>query len=296
MPKVADEVPLSIHGMAYVCPAVPAVQRLVDAFLAALKTAIVMQRGINPRPTEPVRLKVPGDDFTRTVNMATDTELSSDQLFALLGGEPATWLGIGQQNGQWTWDLTDARLSPYAEVTTVDDYLVRLDALVALPQQPAVADSLPALALPEAFDHLDLAWRIATGKHLFRVPRTAVPAKLTQPAASAEEFESRCSALADMLKAFDFPAEGGSLNNMKAALGDLLGQETAGRAMPPWTPSGGSSSCGQASSTTAPINERNRQELPSALRNSVASGQAHGITCAQPSYKRSQQSEKKSVR
>jgi hypothetical protein len=102
VPKVADEVPLSIHGMAYVCPAVLAVQRLVDAFLAVLKTAIVMQRGINPRPTEPVQLKVPGDDFTRTVNMATDTELSSDQLFALLGGEPATWLGIGQQNGQWT--------------------------------------------------------------------------------------------------------------------------------------------------------------------------------------------------
>jgi hypothetical protein len=102
VPKVADEVPLSIHGLAFVCPAVLAVQRLVDAFLAVLKTAIVMQRGINPRPTEPVQLKVPGDDFTRTVNMATDTELSSDQLFALLGGEPATWLGIGQQNGQWT--------------------------------------------------------------------------------------------------------------------------------------------------------------------------------------------------
>lgn len=170
--------------MSYVCSAVLPVQRLVDAFLAALKTAVVMQRGIKPEPTQPVELKVPGDDFTRTVNMAAGTELGADQLFGLLGGEPATWLGASQQNGQWTWDLTNARLTPYAEVRTVDDYLVRLDALVALPQQPVLPEYLPAMALPEAFDHLGLAWRIATGQHLFHVPRAAVPAKLTQPAAS----------------------------------------------------------------------------------------------------------------
>jgi hypothetical protein len=33
-----------------------------------------------------------------------------------------------------------------------------------------------------------------------------------------------------MLKSFDFRAEGGSLNNMKARLSDLLGDEAAGRA------------------------------------------------------------------
>jgi len=86
------------------------------------------------------------------------------------------------------------------------------------------------LALPEAFDHLGLAWRIATGQRLFHVPRAVVPAKLTQPANSQEEFESRCSALGDMLKTFDFPAEGGSLNNMKARLTELLGEASSGRA------------------------------------------------------------------
>jgi hypothetical protein len=74
VPKIADEVPLSIHGMAYVYPAVPAVRQLVDAFLTALKTAAVMQRNIGPEPTRPAELKVPGDDFTRTVNMAAGTE------------------------------------------------------------------------------------------------------------------------------------------------------------------------------------------------------------------------------
>jgi hypothetical protein len=139
---------------------------------------------------------------------------------------------VGQQNGQWAWDLTNARLTPYAEVKTVDDYLVRLDVLVAMPQQPALAEYLPPMALPEAFDHLGLAWRIATGEHLFHVPRAAIPAKLTQRAASAEEFESRCSALADMLNSFDFPAQGGSLNNMKPASAACSDTRQAGRTQP----------------------------------------------------------------
>jgi hypothetical protein len=58
IPNIADEVPLSIHGMAYVYPAVPAVGQLVEAFLTALRTAAVMQRGITPEPTRPAELKV----------------------------------------------------------------------------------------------------------------------------------------------------------------------------------------------------------------------------------------------
>lgn len=230
VPKIADEVPLTIHGMAYVSPAVLDVQRLVDAFLAGLETAVVMQRGMRPEPARPTELKVSAEDFTRTVNMKAGTELSPDQLFAVLRGEPATWHGISQQGGEWSWDLTSARLAPYAGTRTIDDYLTRLDALVALPEQPEFPQYLPPMALPDAFDHLGLAWRIATGQHLFRVPRAAVPAKLTLPAASAEDFESRCSALCDMLNSFDFPGSGRSLTNMKARLGELLGNEEAARA------------------------------------------------------------------
>jgi hypothetical protein len=129
-----------------------------------------------------------------------------------------------------TWDLTNARLAPLAGVQTLDDYLVRLDDLVAVDQLPARPEHLPPTALPEAFDHLGLAWRIARGERPFHLPRAAVPAKLTQPAASAEEFESQWSAVADMLKSFNLPAQGGSMNNMKARLSDLHGNEADGRA------------------------------------------------------------------
>jgi hypothetical protein len=57
VPQIADEVPLSIHGMFYVFPAVPAVGELVDAFIVALRTAAVMQCGINPQPTRPPNLR-----------------------------------------------------------------------------------------------------------------------------------------------------------------------------------------------------------------------------------------------
>jgi hypothetical protein len=85
------------------------------------------------------------------------------------------------------------------------------------------------MALPDAFDHLDLAWRLLTGEHLVRVPRAAVAAKLSQPVAAVEEFESRCSAVADLLNCLNLPEQGGTLQNMKAKLGELLGAE-AGRA------------------------------------------------------------------
>ena len=89
--QIADQVPLTIHGMAYVFPAVPAVGELVDAFIAALRTASVMQRGIS-LSQQARRAEGPGDHFTRTVNMTARTELSTDQLFAVLRGEPTTWL------------------------------------------------------------------------------------------------------------------------------------------------------------------------------------------------------------
>jgi hypothetical protein len=84
------------------------------------------------------------------------------------------------------------------------------------------------MALPDALDHLDLTWRLATGEHLVGVPRAAMAAKLTQPAVSVEEFESRCSALADLLNALNLPKPA-TLHNMKLKLGELLGAQ-AGRA------------------------------------------------------------------
>jgi hypothetical protein len=226
LPENGDPVPLTIHGMAPL--ATPGVQRLADAFLTAINLAIIMQRGITPSVTEPVELTVPAEDFVRLVNGQAGTDLKADQLFDVLRGEPATWRGINMNGGQWNWNLTDVRLSRYEDAGTVGDYLARLEETVGLSQVPPQAGSLGPMAVPDAFDHLDLTWRLVTGDHLVRVPRAAMAAKLTQPAGSAEEFESRCSALADLLNSFNLPKPA-TLQNMKTRLAGLLGDK-AGRA------------------------------------------------------------------
>jgi hypothetical protein len=227
LPDNADAIPLTVHGM--VNTVLPSMRHLVRGFLTAVNVAIGMQRGIAPAVTQPVELKVPGEEFVREVNGRANLQLTVEQLFGVLRGEPATWRGVNQNGGQWGWDLTDIRLSPYAGLQNEQDYLRRLDEAVGLPAVSPSPVILPPMALPDALDHLDLAWRLATGQHLIRVPRAAMAAKLTQSAVSAEEFESRCSALSDLLGSLNLPSQGGTLQNMKAKLGDLLG-ENAGRA------------------------------------------------------------------
>jgi len=226
LPDNGESVALSVHGM--VNNVLPSMRWLVHGFLTAINVGFVMQRGIQPSPTAAVELKVAGEDFTRTVNGQAGTELTVEQLFGVLHGEPATWRGVNQNGGQWGWDLTDVRLSRYAGLANAQDFLARLEQVVGIPAVTPPLVTLPPMALPDALDHLDLAWRLLTGEHLVRVPRAAMAAKLTQPVASAAEFESQCSALADLLNALNLPKPA-TLHNMKAKLGDLLGGE-AGRA------------------------------------------------------------------
>jgi hypothetical protein len=227
LPDNGDLVPLTIHGMAH--SVLPGVERLVEGFLAAINVAILLQRGLTPSVTEPAELRVAAEDFIRPVNGQAGTDLKAGQLFGVLRGEPATWRGVSMNSGQWSWDLTDVRLTRYAGAGNVQEYLARLEETVGLSQVTARAESLGPMALPDALDHLDLTWRLAAGEHLVRVPRAAMAARLTQPVGSAEEFESRCSALADLLNAFNLPKPA-TLHNMKTRLRELLGDQ-AGRAL-----------------------------------------------------------------
>lgn len=69
--------------------------------------------------------------------------------------------------------------------------------------------SLRPFDLPEALDHLDAAWRLLFGrkKALLRLRGTREVAELASSCSSQEEFESRISALADVLKMMSIPDE-----------------------------------------------------------------------------------------
>ena len=89
-----------------------------------------------------------------------------------------------------------------------------------------------------------------------------------------------------MLKSFDFPAEGGSLNNMKARLSDLLGDEASGRAGDEVDRLRWVFDFALASSITVLTLARNAPGLPSDWRGSVPTGPVLGITCGQQSCRR----------
>lgn len=209
----------------------PVTDELLKAFLAALAEACAAQRTIEPMPTEPVSVGLCGRELTESVVRHAAANVSPEQLVGLLRSEPATWSQLHDvDTSEWTWDLTRARLRPYRGIVTGEQFLTALEDLVGLSPAAAEPVVLPPTALPEALDHLDLAWRLLTGTPLVRITRAMLPAVLTQPAASAEEFESRCSALADVMNSLcTGTPEQPSLHGLKAQLADRLG-ERSGRA------------------------------------------------------------------
>jgi hypothetical protein len=158
----------------------------------------------------PVAHSLDAETLTTAANISGAVNLSPEQLGGVLQREPSTWHGYEDgANGagsRWRFDVTkQARLAPYAEVTNTEGYLLVLEQLVGHKPDPTHSRQvLPPLAVPEALDHLDLTWRLATGlPTLLSVSSAGIIASLTQPAFSRDEFASRCSSLVDVIKQFD---------------------------------------------------------------------------------------------
>jgi hypothetical protein len=220
-PDMAEPVALTVAGMFYARH--PAMNAIIAGFLTALKLAAQQQISARPLPNQLFAIDLPLAQFAATVSNVSGAVLDAEELAEVLRGEPPTWSGINQNGGLWSWDLKHSRLRPYLQNVSCEDYLIQLEKLIGISDSPASSQPLPVMALPDALDHLDLAWRLVTREPLVHVQRVAAAAKLSQPAVSAEEFESRCSALSDVLNGFNLAADGGKLNNMKTRLAELLG-------------------------------------------------------------------------
>lgn len=69
----------------------------------------------------------------------------------------------------------------------------------------APLEALPANALPEAIDYLDVVWTLEFGHPLFRFKRASSVTGLVADCRSRSDFESRMSDLADVLKSMEIP-------------------------------------------------------------------------------------------
>lgn len=199
----APAVCLTVHGMVHARR--PTTNPYLQCFTAAVRTGAQHQLSVEPRPDAVVPLHLPGAWLVEQANKDAGTTLDHPRLLALLKGEPVTWNIHEETSPLWRWDLSRTRLRDFANVRSGEDYLAALEGTVGVAQRQADPPPLPPMALADAFDHLDLAWRLWQGKALLRINRTAVGAELAQPAGSRDEFRSRCSTLVDFINRLDVP-------------------------------------------------------------------------------------------
>lgn len=226
-PQPEDRLALTVYGLAQVNDPV-----LLPAFLAALTEATEAAAGHVTSPQEVRPLVLRGEEILPKVRARAGYRGDEYGLHALLAGEPATWSGHTQPGPgrSWSWDLTRVGLQGFAGVHTAGQYLERLEVMVGWPTQvPMAAYPLPALALPEALDHLSAQWRLATGGRLLHTRRTETAATLALPVTSRAELQAALSAFADLLDGLNpggvRPKGLRSLGWLKLRLTDLLPAE-----------------------------------------------------------------------
>jgi hypothetical protein len=123
----------------------------------------------------------------------------------LLQKEPATW---HCQFNPPTEGWEEVELSPevrrFAGVRTVEDYLSRLR-LVLGHKDRAEPTFYSPFTLAASIDYLDAVWQLHFGDTLVSPPGVERSARLAFAATSAEEADSRFSALAELLKDLRVP-------------------------------------------------------------------------------------------
>ncbi|WP_404380516.1 hypothetical protein LL946_10835 [Knoellia locipacati] len=200
------------------------------AFLAAMHLAAVRQREVQPHPDRAENLVLQGAPLVRAVNMRASTSLSDDQLLGILKREPITAGGIQTNTDSvtWSWDVTRLRTHAFREATDIQDLLAALDEALGTRSTVHIDSSpVPHAALTDAFDHLDLAWRSIYSEKLLQVNRLGVIASMIDSVDSRETFDSRCTALTDVLSTMRVPAradapQAGTLHRLRLSLTDSL--------------------------------------------------------------------------
>jgi hypothetical protein len=128
--------------------------------------------------------------------------LSFNFLWELMAGEPPTPGAYTAPGGPWTWKV-DRPVRAFEGIAGIEDYLERLTVLL-LPPVAAPPPAVPnPLELVTELDYLDAIWRLIPShqrEHLFTFEGGERTAKLSWPANSPEEFDSRLSSLGELLR------------------------------------------------------------------------------------------------
>jgi hypothetical protein len=194
---------------------------LIPTFFALLDYLVERRRAGPLSPRKPRDLTVNGSDVLAVLgDRGHRVDLGPPRLlYAMMEREPATFGGSGSVPSDarlWTKHVV-RDVFDYEGITSIDDYVVRLERLTAMPQPAAVPAAPSPLGLVANLDYLNTVWRLRhKGAPLFVVASAERAAKLAFPAQTPEEFDSRVSGLSEILRRLDIPRVNGTSKPKKA--------------------------------------------------------------------------------
>jgi hypothetical protein len=205
---------------------------LVGLFLVMLGLMVVAESAAEPSPAEVVSATLSRNTAGRLLKAVDERwdlgPRAFDDLQEVLKHEPATWHSQGAEVG---WTLSPF-LRSYGDVRAGDQYVERVLGLNEPPLPTPEPLHPSSLALPEAIDYLNLVWRTHAGEPLVRIGRAQTAVKLILECATADEFESRISALCTVLDTVHVPGrDGKQLLDLREYLIEKMGKDEAARAV-----------------------------------------------------------------
>jgi len=181
-------------------------QAVVFAFLAFVRGLADWRRSQPRTPGAPRELKL-ASSFSLVTGFGSGMPgfeaVSSRALYELMDGEPATWSDGGSFRGDGDWERGVRRsVMQFADIEEMQDYVTETVALLYVPPAPRVLAAPSPLALLASLDYLDVVWRLAEpdAGHLFELRGAQRTGQLAFAALTQNEFDSRLTTLAEILR------------------------------------------------------------------------------------------------
>jgi hypothetical protein len=221
--RPGERIELTVAGLYRFAP----VDQLATLYLRVLAGIAEASATADYDPLAVTDIQVDGAELVTKLRLAGHPFLGL--LPGLLDTEPGTMHGAqpAGDTAQWTHHPTSF-IRRFRGVADVPDYLARVRAW-QVPVEPLPAPTAPSsLALAEALDYLSLVWKDRFGVPLVRVPSAERITRLAFDAYTQAEFDSRLSALREVLKGLAVGGLPGGAGQIPAFLKDKLpgGPET----------------------------------------------------------------------